>query len=81
MSKKLRVLSGKSIVGFLQKQGFEIEYGKGSHCKLARFLKEKRQEIVVPIHKELAKGTIKAIFNQASRFISQDELKKHFYAD
>ena len=54
MSKKLRVLSGKNIVGILQKQGFEIEYGKGSHCKLVKLLKEKRQEIVVPLHKELA---------------------------
>ncbi len=81
MSKKLRALSGKSIVGFLQKQGFEIEYGKGSHCKLVRFLKEKRQEIVIPLHKELAKGTVKAIFNQASKFVSQDELKKYFYTE
>lgn len=81
MSKKLRVFSGKNIVGFLQKQGFEIEYGKGSHCKLVRFLKEKRQEIVIPLHKELTKGTIKAIFNQASKFVSQDELKKYFYTE
>ncbi|OHA95966.1 MAG: hypothetical protein A3C62_02140 [Candidatus Zambryskibacteria bacterium RIFCSPHIGHO2_02_FULL_39_16] len=81
MSKKLRTLSGKNIVGFLQKQGFEIEYGKGSHCKLVRLFKREKQAIVVPLHKELARGTIKAIFNQASRFVSQDELKKYFYSD
>jgi len=33
---RLRTLSGKEIVKFLQKQGFELEYGKGSHCKLVR---------------------------------------------
>jgi len=79
MSSKLRALSGKQVVGFLQKQGFEIEYGKGSHCKLVRFLHGTKQEIVLPLHKEIAKGTLKAIYNQTTRFIPEEDLRKFFY--
>jgi len=78
---KLRVVSGKQLVKFFQKQGFELEYGKGSHCKLVRFVEEEKQELAVPLHKEIAKGTLKAIYSQAIRFISEEDLRKHFYTN
>ncbi|PJA36581.1 MAG: hypothetical protein CO183_02730 [Candidatus Zambryskibacteria bacterium CG_4_9_14_3_um_filter_42_9] len=76
---RLRTLSGKEIVKFLQKQGFELEYGKGSHCKLVRLVGEEKQGIAIPLHKEIAKGTLKAIYNQASVYIPKDQLRKFFY--
>lgn len=78
---KLRIISGKQLIKFLQKEGFGIEYGKGSHCKLSKIVEGRKESITIPLHKEIAKGTLKEIFNQASRFISQDELKKYFYTD
>ncbi|OHA96063.1 MAG: hypothetical protein A3C70_01385 [Candidatus Zambryskibacteria bacterium RIFCSPHIGHO2_02_FULL_43_14] len=78
---KLRVLSGKDIIKFLQKEGLEIEYGKGSHCKLFKLIGGEKESITIPLHKEIAKGTLRAIYNQASRFVSQGELKKYFYSD
>ena len=75
---KLRILSGKDIFKFLQKKGFEVEYGKGSHCKLIKLIEGEKESITIPLHKEIAKGTLRAIYSQASRFVSQDELKNTF---
>jgi len=78
---KLRVLSGRDILRFLQKEGFKIEYGKGSHCKLFKLIGGEKESITIPLHKEIAKGTLRAIYNQASRYVSPSELKKFFYTD
>ena len=78
---KLRVLSGKDIIKFLQKEGLEIEYCKRNHCKLFKLIGGEKESITIPLHKEIAKGTLRAIYNQASRFVSQGELKKYFYSD
>jgi len=76
---KLRVLSGRALIKFFEKQGFELEYGKGSHCKMIKIVGENTQELAVPLHKEIAKGTLKAIYSQAARFIPVEELRKYFY--
>ncbi|MBI2087042.1 MAG: type II toxin-antitoxin system HicA family toxin [Candidatus Zambryskibacteria bacterium] len=78
---KLRVLSGKDIVKFLRKEGFEIEYGKGSHSKLFKLIGGKKESITIPLHKEIAEGTLRAIYNQASKFISEEKLRKYFYTN
>ncbi|OHA89913.1 MAG: hypothetical protein A2832_02145 [Candidatus Zambryskibacteria bacterium RIFCSPHIGHO2_01_FULL_44_22b] len=76
---KLRVVSGRQLVKFFEKQGFELEYGKGSHCKMIKFVGEQIQELAIPLHKEIARGTLKAIFSQAAHFIPVEELRKYFY--
>ena len=79
---KLKVLSGADIVTILASFGFGIESQKGSHLKLARVTASGAREIItVPSHKNLRKGTAKAIFNQVSRFVSQEDLRPHFYTE
>jgi len=77
---KLRVLSGREVVKILSKFGFEVVSQKGSHVKLRRILPDgTKQTLTVPMHEELDKGTLKAIFKQASRYIHEEELKQYFY--
>ena len=77
---KLRVLSGKEIVKILSKFGFEVVSQRGSHVKLRRILPNgAKQTLTVPLHDELDKGTLKAIFRQATRYIPEDKLRDYFY--
>lgn len=78
---KLKILSSEKIISALENFGFKITGQKGSHIKLSRQTSVQKQVLTIPNDKNLPKGTIKAIFNQASRFVSQDELKKYFYFD
>jgi len=78
---KLKVLSGNDIVKILSSFGFEIEAQRGSHAKLRRLLAGgTRQTLTIPLHEELDKGTMKAIYRQAGRYIPEDQLYPHFYA-
>ena len=77
---KLKVLSGRGVIKILSKFGFEVVSQKGSHMKLRRVLPNgTKQTLTVPLHEELDKGTLKAIFKQASRYIPEEELKQYFY--
>jgi len=79
---KLKTLSGEEIIEILKKFGFSILAQKGSHVKLRRIIgNDLRQTLTIPNHKELDKGTIKAIYNQPSRYISEEELRIHFYSE
>lgn len=62
--------------------GFNVASQKGSHIKLQRMLENNtRQILTIPGHAELDKGTIKAIYRQALRYISESELKSYFYTE
>lgn len=76
---KLRQMSSSDLVSVFAAFGFSVANQKGSHIKLVRKTSFGKQVLTVPDHKELRKGTIKGIFNQASKFISQEELRSHFY--
>ncbi len=80
---KLKTLSGPDIIKILKKFNFEIERQKGSHIKLMRVVSngvdDAEQKLTVPNHRELDKGTVKAIYNQSLKYISESELKKYFY--
>ena len=76
---KLRVLSSKEIIKFLEQNGFVIDRQKGSRIVLVRSVSFSKQVLTVPNHSNLDKGTIKAIYNQTSRFIPELELQKFFY--
>lgn len=62
---KLPVLSGKELIKLLSKIGFQHIRTRGSHAILNKEDKEKGKiTIPVPLHRELAKGTLKSIMNQ-----------------
>ena len=69
---KLPVLSGKEAIKALSKIGFEHVRTKGSHAILNKQTEKGKVTIPVPLHKELAKGTLKSIMNQAE--LSLEEL-------
>jgi predicted RNA binding protein YcfA (HicA-like mRNA interferase family) len=77
---KLKILSGSEVIKILEDFGFVVASRKGSHVKLKRILKNGVKEILtVPSHKELDKGTLRAIVRQASRYIPMEQLISQFY--
>lgn len=79
---KLKILSGKEIIKIFLSFNFVVAAQKGSHIKLARVFPDGvRQILTIPNHLELDKGTLKAIYRQALRYISESELKTHFYSE
>lgn len=76
---KLKRLSQKEVIKILESFGFAISKQRGSHIKMTRKTNFGFQVLTIPNHKEIDKGTLKAIFNQASRFVSEEELRKKFY--
>lgn len=78
---KLKILSGDDVIKILEKFGFEVISQKGSHVKLKRISENVTQALTIPRHKELDKGTLKAIYRQASRYIPEEELRRYFYTD
>jgi predicted RNA binding protein YcfA (HicA-like mRNA interferase family) len=78
---RLRILSSKEVIKALNTYGFEVVNQRGSHVKLVRKAPTGRQVITIPENKELPVGTLKAIYNQISRFVSQDELHKDFFIE
>jgi predicted RNA binding protein YcfA (HicA-like mRNA interferase family) len=79
--RKLKTLSGSDIVAALRKFGFAQLSQRGSHAKLRRETPRGRQTLTVPLHKELDKGTVLALFRQACRYIPEDELTPFFFID
>ena len=57
---KLPVLSGHDLVDILKKLGFVVVRQKGSHVSLQKG----GRKTVVPLHNDLAKGTILGILKQ-----------------
>ncbi|HIG93359.1 TPA: addiction module toxin, HicA family [Candidatus Woesearchaeota archaeon] len=62
---KLPVLSGIETIKILAKIGFVHIRTKGSHAILKKQTEEKSIILPVPLHKELAKGTLLSIIHQA----------------
>ncbi len=59
---KLPVLSGIEVIKILQKHGYYIHDQKGSHIHLRHATKP---PLTVPNHKEVSRGTLKAIIEAA----------------
>ncbi len=78
---KLRVLASKEIIAVLESHGFVVVSQKGSHTKLKREIGGMRQTLTIPLHDELDRGTTAAIYRQASRFVSETELRKFFFSE
>jgi len=79
---KLRRLSGAEVASIFQHFGFFILSQRGTHIKLRRISQGgEKQTLTVPNHRELDTGTCHAIFRQACRYISPDDLRQFFYTD
>lgn len=61
---KLPVLSGQEICKALARIGYQIDHQTGSHIIL-RNENPPHRRLTVPMHKEIAKGTLRAIIRQA----------------
>lgn len=60
-----RHLSGKQIIKVLENMGFQQVRQKGSHVVMKKDLPAGSIGCVVPMHKEVALGTLRAILKQA----------------
>jgi predicted RNA binding protein YcfA (HicA-like mRNA interferase family) len=79
---KLKRLSGQQVVSIFESLGFEQASQRGSHVKLRRVLPDgTKQTLTIPAHPELDKGTLKAIYRQAMRYVTEGELQPHFYSE
>lgn len=58
----LPVVSGADVVRALKKMGFQEVSQKGSHLKLTSAL---GLVVIVPMHKELRRGTLRSVLRQA----------------
>ncbi len=68
---RLPVVSGRELVRALEKAGYVNDRQKGSHIVL-RQTEPPFRRVTVPDHKELAKGTLRAILRQVG--LTPDEL-------
>ena len=81
MSPRLRRLSGRDVVTILDRFGFAVHFQRGSHVKLRRAGPGgEKQTLTIRLHDELDAGTLTAIMRQASRYVSEEQLRPHFYS-
>ena len=68
MSPRLPVLSGSEVVSTLGKVGFTPMSQRGSHLKLKSL---QGRTAIVPLHRELAPGTLRSILRQAGLTVEE----------
>ena len=82
MAPRLRRLPARELIRGLGRFGFEVMATRGSHAKLRREMPDGScQTLTVPLHRDLAPGTLRAIFKQASRFVPQETLRPLFFLE
>ena len=79
---RLRQLSARDVLRALGSFGFQVLSIRGSHAKLRRVLESgEKQTLTVPLHKNLAPGTLHAIYRQGLRYIPEADLKSRFFGE
>lgn len=74
---KLAGFSGKIVISILQRDfGFSFISQKGSHVKLRKISNRKIITVIIPVHRELAQGTLRNILRQAEIKINKFLSKK-----
>jgi predicted RNA binding protein YcfA (HicA-like mRNA interferase family) len=66
MSPKLPVVSGDELVRALRKFGYQVVRQKGSHVRLRHSSDPQRLPVTVPLHSEIATGTLRRILRDAA---------------
>ena len=64
------------MIKYLSERGFQIVGRKGSHVRMKKHQEPRNLIAIIPDHKELAQGTLRAILRQAG--IPIDEFVKSF---
>jgi len=78
----LRRLAARQILAIFRSFGFDVVSVRGSHANLRRERDGRPPEVLtIPLHRELAPGTIQAIYRQALRYISEAELRPRFFGE
>ena len=54
-------ISGKQAIKILESKGFKVSRQRGSHVVLVKQTDSGKRTTVVPLHKELKRGTIRSI--------------------
>jgi predicted RNA binding protein YcfA (HicA-like mRNA interferase family) len=67
MSEKIPLLTPSQIIAALSKKGFTFKSQKGSHAKYTNNSKT----VIIPMHDEVARGTLKNILVQAGIDLSE----------
>ncbi len=62
---KLPLVSGDDVIKLLQRDGFIVMRQKGSHVSLHKKIENKTVLVVVPLKKEIKKGTLLSIIKQS----------------
>jgi predicted RNA binding protein YcfA (HicA-like mRNA interferase family) len=79
---KLRSLSGQDLLRVFSMFGFSPFSQRGSHVKLRRTVGGGRREtLTIVLHDQVDKGTVRAIFRQAKRYIPEADLRPYFYTE
>jgi len=82
MAPRLRRLSSRELILALRRFGFEVVATRGRHAKLRRLAPDgARQVLTIPLHREIAPGTLRAIARQAGRFVPASGLRALFYSE
>jgi len=79
MSPKLRSISSKELIKFFETYAFEVISQNSSHIKIRRVVAGMRQNLIIPNHNPIKTGTFREIFNQATKYIPEDDLRKFFW--
>jgi predicted RNA binding protein YcfA (HicA-like mRNA interferase family) len=66
------VVSGKRLIKALGEDGWEVVRQRGSHVRLKKA--GRRVALVVPLHKEIKRGTLGGILRDAD--LSSDDLRR-----
>jgi predicted RNA binding protein YcfA (HicA-like mRNA interferase family) len=66
------VVSGQQLIKALEKGGWAVVRQRGSHVRLKKL--GRRYALVVPLHKEIRKGTLSGILRDAN--LSSDDLRR-----
>jgi len=67
---KLPVASGRAAVKAFEKVGYEVDHQTGSHIIL-RHKAAPHRRLSIPDHRELAKGTLRALLRQAGLTVDE----------
>lgn len=72
MTPRQPVVSGAELIRALERDGWQVIRQRGSHVRLKKA--NRRHPLVVPLHKEIRKGTLAGILRDAG--LTADELRK-----
>jgi len=72
---KLGRVSGEQVIRALERMGFERTRQRGSHVVMKKQIDDVEVGCVVPLHSEIATGTLRGVLKQAG--VTVDEFTKY----